>query len=287
MIGLKWKGLQVDRPLAWDEIAEKISYDEKANPCMIRISFELIAGKTETTFTASLDHSGEAASEREHTLRSWTLAPDERKSAGFFPLRCRLVLGRLFAPTTSPVTLTIRVGERVLHRSEVRREAFEGLTVSYATEHKRAGGHSLNAFRTDPPLQCDALPRVATLGFDLFSDGGGEVHVLPLSPGQIPHAAPSPPRGPSEPGISAEMIAAATGGLRTYPMEAPGLSVPPDACRRFPRFTVTSREDRINTDAPTRPDGSRPTTRGKDQPHSLRFTPDKLRLLFVDRTGER
>jgi hypothetical protein len=63
----------------------------------------------------------------------------------------------------------------------------------------------------------------------------------------------------------------------------PRLAVPPDACRRFPSFGVSWREDVAEPASEGRPVRVR---RGGTSEVRLGFVPEEIRVLAVDRTAD-
>lgn len=153
VVGLRWQGLQVGRPLERAALVPTAPlHMAGSQPPRIGVSFTLVGGEAPTTFEASITSAGQVLRDVGREGRgSWAVPAGETLPASLGVLRGWALLEPLFQPTPAAVTLTVRTGERVLQRTELRREAFEGLTVDFTPEEKRERDYGFSArnFRTE------------------------------------------------------------------------------------------------------------------------------------------
>jgi len=290
LVGLRWAGLRTDRPMVRSALSAGLSgrEPEKGEGCRSVISFDLIAGEGPTAFEARLEtgwkEPGDAQksgsddpqkSGNDDPRRRWSggLAPRERRRVSLGPFGCGEIFQNLFEPSPATLTLTVKAGDRVLLRYEVRRQAVEAISAGLSPA-VRFPGYQLYDLRPDPPLPCDQLPATTALSLVLASIDRGQLHVSLSPPGQ--------PLGVTPRKLSPEDEVGAV--PKPHDVVIPRLAVPRDACRGFPSFGVSWHEDVTEPASEGRPAKVR---RGGTVQARLRFVPEEIRVLAVDRTADR
>ncbi len=275
--GLRWTGLRTDRPMVRSALWP--GFSEKDEVCRSGISFDLIAGEGPTAFEARLETGWKEPENAQKSGdddpgRRWSgsLAPRGRRRVSLGPFGCGEIFKNLFEPSPATLTLTVKAGDRVLLRYEVRRQAVEALSVGVSPA-VRFPGYQLYGFRPDPPLPCEQLPATTALSLVLASLDRGQMHVSLSPSGQPLEVTPRE--------LSAEDEVGAI--PKPHDVVIPRLAVPPDACRRFPSFGVSWREDLTEPASEGRPARVR---RGGTAQARLRFIPEEIRVLAVDRTAD-